>query len=113
MKKIKLSVFDDFGNISFNESPIWKHNARYSWTDIKEKLGLKDELVTRINDWRHEAIGTQKQCSYKEDKVKCEIEGLSILLELRKELPDYEITYSSNFNSYHCVLNEEQIDDSY
>jgi len=109
MKRIKLCVFDDSGNINFGESPIWRNSKRYDWEDLHVHLNLPESLITRIRDWKFEAIATNKH--QREDRVKCEIEGLAILLELRKELPDYEITYSSSFNSYNCVLNEEQVDE--
>jgi hypothetical protein len=115
MKKLKLSISDEFGNIDFDGSPIWKipRKSKYSWQDVEVDLGLSSRLVKRLEDWQKEAIRLNELIWDKEERVKCEIEGLAILLELRKELPDYEITYSSNFNSYNCVLNEEQIDDNY
>lgn len=111
MKKIRLSVFDEFGNIcfEFGESPLWRHGRKLTWVEVVKELRLKDSLVTRLKDWKLEGIATNKH--QREDRVKCEIEGLTILLELRKELHDYEITYSSNFNSYSCVLNKEKVDD--
>lgn len=111
MKKIKLSISDDYGNIDNNGSPIWRNGGRYGWQGIKLTLGLTQELMVRLRNWQKEAIRLNELIWEKEDRVKCEIEGLAILLELRKELPDYEITYSSNFNSYNCVLNEEQVND--
>jgi len=111
MKRIKLSISDDSGNIDFNESPIWKHSRRLSWVEVKEDLNLVESLITRLRDWKLKAIKANKYKWWKEEQVKCEIEGLAILLELRKELPDYEITYSSNFNSYNCVFNEEQYEE--
>lgn len=112
MKKIKLSISDDSGNIDFNESPIWRHSKKLNWIEAKEELGLSNTLRNRLSSWQWWAIQlNEKFC--RDERVECEVEGLSILLELRKELPDYQITYSSNFNSYNCVLNEEQIDDSY
>ena len=113
MKKIKLSISDNSGNIDFNGSPIWRHYRKLSWVEVKEDLHLEESLVSRLRDWKLKAMKANKYTWWKEEQVKCEIEGLAILLELRKELPDYEITYSSNFNSYNCVLNEEQEDDSY
>lgn len=112
MKKIKLSISDDSGNINFEfgESPLWRHSRKLSWVEIEEKLGLTDDLTYRLRDWKNEAERLNDLPWEKEDRVRCEIEGLAILLELRKELPDYQITYSSNFNSFHCVLNEEQED---
>lgn len=117
MKRIKLSISDDSGdlNIGSGASPLWKDSERYDWEDLYVRLNLQESLVTRIRSWRDSLLQANELYSWenkREELVKCEIEGLAIFLELRKELPDYQITYSSTFNSYHCVLNEEQVDDS-
>lgn len=116
MKKIKLSISDDSGNITIGGSPFWRYSLNLSWEEAIEVLGLKENLISRLRDWKNKTIESSDLWSWEgkyDELVKCEVEGLSILLELRKELPDYEITYSSNFNSYNCVLNKEQVDDSY
>jgi hypothetical protein len=117
MKRIKLSISDESGNLSasVHGSPVWRNSTRYTWFQLETELHIKSqELLRRLLDWQEKTIKFNDLYSWegkREELVKCEIEGLSILLELRKELPDYEITYSSNFNSYNCVLNEDKEDD--
>jgi hypothetical protein len=117
MKRIKLSVFGDSGNLSagVHGSPVWRNFTRYTWFQLETELHIRSqELLRRLLDWQDKTIKSNDLYSWegkREELVKCEIEGLAILLELRKELSDYEITYSSNFNSYNCVLNEEQVDE--
>lgn len=111
MKRIKLSISDDSGNITIGGSPFWRYSLNLSWEEAIEVLGLKENLLSRLRNWKLKAVKAYRYKWWKVEQVKCEIEGLSILLELKEELPDYEITYSSNFNSYNCVLNEEPVDD--
>jgi len=116
MKRIKLSISGDSGNIPVSGSPFWRYSLNLSWEEVIGVLGLDDSLISRLKNWKDSVLQADNLYSWegkREELVKCEIEGLAILLELRKKLPDYQITYSSNFNSYNCVLNEEQVDDSY
>lgn len=110
MKRIKLSVSDDSGNIDSYKSPIWRHSKKLSWKEVREELGLPESIINKLHNWQYWATQLNEIWA-KEERVQCEIEGLSILLELRKELPRSQVTYSSNFQSYNCVLNKEQVDE--
>lgn len=106
MKKIKLSVSDDYFTPDYGLSPLWKNAKRYPWDVIESSLNLNHEIVSRLKDWQNKTIEAKTPFTPKEERIKCEIEGLSILLELRKELPDYQIEYQNIFGFY-VVLNEE------
>jgi hypothetical protein len=101
-QEIRFSLMDNFGNIDSDGSPIWEGYTRYDWLDLKVELGLDEELINRLRDWQKTAI---EAISLKDtDQIKCEIEGLSILLELKKHLCSLPIVYYSGFSaSYYTV----------
>jgi hypothetical protein len=111
MKKLKLSISDNYGNIDLDGSPLWGNNSRYSWREVEFELGLESDLVERVKLWQKNSIRANQWIGVREERVRCEIEGLTILLELRRELPDFEITYYSIFSGSYFVLNKEQEDD--
>ena len=112
MKRIKLSVTDDYCTPDNGLSPIWRNSKRYDWEELYVYLNLPGYLVSRIRNWQNITVEAKTPFTPKEERIKCEIEGLSILLELRKELPNFKIEYQNIFGFY-VVLNEEQEDDSY
>ena len=108
MKKLKLSISDNYGNIDLDGSPLWENSSRYSWEEVEFELGLESNLVERIKQYQKDSVKTYGCSEREEDTVQCEIEGLSLLLELRRELPDFETTYYSIFSGSYFVLNKEQ-----
>lgn len=104
MQEIRFSLMDNFGNIDSDGSPLWTGYTRYSWLDLEVELGLDDELILKLQDWQKEAI---ESFTLKDtDQIKCEIKGLSILLELKEQLCSLPIMYYSSFSqSYFTVDN--------
>ena len=102
MQEIRFSLMDNFGNIDSDESPIWTGKTRYSWSDLKVELGLDDELILKLRDWQKTAIESISQKDT--EQIKCEIGGLSILLELKKHLNKLPVVYYSSFSQFHFTV---------
>ncbi len=93
MPEIRFSLMDNFGNIDSDGSPIWTGNTRYSWSDLEVELGLDDRILPRLKNWQKAAIASLNL--QETDQIKCEIEGLSILLVLKEHLSPLPVSYST------------------
>lgn len=102
MSEIRFSLSDNFGNIDNDGSPLWTGYTRYSWLDLEVELGLDDELILTLKDWQKIAIESFSQKDT--EQIKCEIKGLSILLELKEQLNNFPIVYYSSFSESYFTL---------
>lgn len=102
MQEIRLSLCDCFGNINTEGSPVWTGYTRYSWSDLEVELGFDNELIIKLKDWQKTAI---ESLSLKDtEKIKSEIEGLSLLLKLKDHLGNFPIVYYSSFSESYLTF---------